>query len=202
YERESQKVFLQQVGPGAIVFDVGANVGFFTLLASRLAGPGGHVYAFEPVPLNLEFLRRHLQLNKSGNVTVLPLAASSTRGTAHFALAGSPSMGSLSADGELTVRTETLDALIAAGTARPPTFMKIDVEGAEYDVLTGAAETLRQYEPAIFLSTHGYLQHERCWALLEGSGYAPELLRDGVADGNYLVLATPKRKAATSTSLS
>lgn len=131
-------------------------------------------------------------MNHAGNVTILPIAVSSRHGEVRFGTAKSPSMGSISDSGDLTVRTEAVDALLADGTLRPPTFMKIDVEGAEYEVLTGSADTLRRYAPTIFLSTHGFVQQEKCWDLLSQSGYQLKLLRDGTADGNYLVLAIRK----------
>lgn len=53
YERHVQRLFCERIHPGDVVLDIGANVGFFTLLASKLAGPDGHVHAFEPVPRNL-----------------------------------------------------------------------------------------------------------------------------------------------------
>src|SRR5216684_2115948 len=63
YERHVQRLFRQRLRPGAVALDVGANVGFFTLLASKLVGSAGHVYAFEPLPRNLYYLERHVRLN-------------------------------------------------------------------------------------------------------------------------------------------
>ena len=70
--------------PFPIAFDVGANVGFFTLLASKLAGAGGHVYAFEPLPRNLYYLERHVRLNERTNIAVEALAITATSGEAQF----------------------------------------------------------------------------------------------------------------------
>lgn len=186
YERESQRVFLDHVKPADVVFDIGANVGFFTLLAAKLAK---QVYAFEPLPRNVDYLRRHLEMNKVRNAKILPLAVAASTGTARFAVAESPAMGALGRGGDLEVETDTLDRLVAQGRVQRPDFMKIDVEGSEHDVLSGAANVLRQAKPIIFLSAHGWQQHERCSSLLADAGYRLELLRDGAADGNYLMLA-------------
>ncbi|HEX7155022.1 MAG TPA: FkbM family methyltransferase [Thermoanaerobaculia bacterium] len=186
YERDAQQTFAAHIKPGDVVYDIGANVGFFTLLAARLAGDGGHVYAFEPLPRNLTFLRRHLTLNRLTNVTVLPLAVAAAPGVARFQEGSNPSMGGLAPEGTLEVETSSLDAL----DLRPPRFMKIDVEGAESEVLAGALRTLRTHRPVIHLSTHGWQQHEHCLAVLRGEGYRIELERDGTEDGNYVVLAT------------
>src|SRR5437764_415668 len=73
YERQVQQLFRERLHPGDTVFDIGANVGFFTLLASKLV-EGGHVYAFEPLPRNLYYLERHIRLNDVTNVSVEALA--------------------------------------------------------------------------------------------------------------------------------
>ena len=87
YERELQEVFTAHVRPGDVVFDVGANVGFYSLLAARLVGPKGRVVAFEPAARNVALLEQHLRLNRVTNVIViaarslkLPGAASWPRG--------------------------------------------------------------------------------------------------------------------------
>ena len=187
YERETQRVFEQSVRSGAVVYDVGANAGFFTLLASKLAGPAGKVYAFEPLPRNLAVLREHVRLNGVTNVEVLPLAISDRAGTARFAAADDPAMGGLSERGVLEVETASLDTL--RGTLEPPSFIKMDIEGAEHVALTGAMEVLRAAKPVVLLSAHGYVQHDLCTALLRDLGYTITTLVDGAADGNYVILA-------------
>ena len=189
YERLTQRVFVEHVRPGAVVYDVGANAGFFTLLASKLAGPSGAVYAFEPMERNLGFIREHVRLNGVTNVHVLPVAVSDRDGVVRFAAAANPAMGGLSAGGGIEVQSTTLDAV--ARTIPPPSFVKMDIEGAEHAALSGAAEVLRAARPVILLSEHGWEQHERCGALLESLGYDLKLLVDGTRDGNYVVLATP-----------
>src|SRR5688572_3303361 len=189
YERLTQRVFVEHVRPGVVVYDVGANAGFFTLLASKLAGPSGAVYAFEPMERNLRFLREHVQLNGVTNVHVLPVAVSDRNGVVRFAAAANPAMGGLSAEGGIEVQSTTLDAV--ARTIPPPSFVKMDIEGAEHAALSGAAEVLRGARPVILLSEHGWEQHERCGALLKSLGYDVDVLVDGTRDGNYVVLATP-----------
>jgi FkbM family methyltransferase len=190
YERHMQRLFREHIRPGATVFDVGANAGFFTLLASKLAGDSGRVHAFEPLPRNLEFLERHIRLNEIANVQVEALAIAATSGEAHFRVAQHASMGGLSEEGDLRVVTASLDDLIATGRATRPDFIKMDIEGAESDALRGAKELLAGGPLTIALSTHGWQQHETCWAILGDAGFNLDLLRDGTADGDYLILAT------------
>jgi FkbM family methyltransferase len=195
YEREVQRLFQQSLRPGDVCFDVGANVGFYTLLASRLVGERGTVVAFEPLPRNLGYLRRHLEANRIRNVRLLPVAVSDRGGTAHFAEGNGPAMGSLAESGGLEVQTVTLDQLVASGELPAPSFVKIDVEGAEDAVLTGAAGLLRAHHPTILLSTHGYRHHQTCWSRLKEFGYVLSLLRDGTADGNYVLVAEARQQS-------
>jgi len=190
YERQVQQLFQEHLRPGAVVLDVGANAGFFTLVASRLVGAAGRVHAFEPLPRNLYYLERHVQLNDRTNVTVEALAIAATSGEAHFRTASHASMGGLRDDGNLHVVTASLDDLLAAGRIPAPDFIKMDIEGAEGDALRGAARLLAGSPLTIVLSTHGYEQHEICWGILKGAGFQLELLRDGTVDGDYLILAT------------
>jgi FkbM family methyltransferase len=190
YESHVQGLFCERVKPGDIVFDVGANVGFFTLLASKLVGPNGHVYAFEPLPRNLHYLERHLRLNGITNVTIQPLAIAAATGSARFRSGQHASMGQLTDAGDLEVATASLDDLIANGTVPRPAFIKMDIEGAESDALRGAPAFLGATGLTIVLSTHGHVQQERCWSALEQAQFHLELLRDGTADGDYLILAT------------
>jgi len=189
YERHMQRLFRERIRPGATVFDVGANVGFFTLLASKLVGDSGRVHAFEPLPRNLEFLERHIRLNELANVHVGALAIAATSGEAHFRIAPHASMGGLAEGGDLRVVTASLDDLIASGRAARPDFIKMDIEGAESDALRGAATLLASGPLTIALSTHGWQQHETCWTTLTEAGFNVELLKDGAGDGDYLILA-------------
>lgn len=187
YERDVQRLFGERIRPGSVVWDVGANAGFFTLLAAKLAGPSGSVYAFEPLPRNLDHLRRHLALNDVRNVHVVPLAVSDRAGTARFAIGESPAMGGLATHGDFEVQTTTLDEMSA--TIPAPAFIKMDIEGGEHAALRGAASLLRDAAPVILLSTHGYEQHELCTTLLRAAGYQLEMLVGDEAEGNYVVLA-------------
>jgi FkbM family methyltransferase len=189
YEREQTRLFEQLLRPGGVVLDVGANVGYYTLLASVLVGDGGAVHAFEPEPRNAEFLRRHLRINRRRNVTVQQAAVSDRAGTARFAFGSGTGTGHLGETGELEVRTLRLDDYCAEH-ALAPAALKIDVEGAEMSVLQGARETLARHRPAIFLSTHGAEVHAACLAFLRDLGYQPRPILGGDVESTTEVLAT------------
>jgi FkbM family methyltransferase len=190
YERDLQQAMAATIRPGDVVYDIGATVGFFTLLAATLTGPRGCVVAIEPLPRNVELLERHLALNGIGHVRVVAAAVSNEPGTARFAQDESPSMGHLSPHGSRSVPLVTIDGLVAEG--RPaPHVIKMDIEGAEALALAGATQTLRVHRPVLFLSTHGFAAHEACCSALRGMGYRLALRRDGAADGQYEVVASP-----------
>jgi FkbM family methyltransferase len=176
YEVENQAILLEHVRPGDVVFDVGANVGFFTLLASRLVGPTGTVAAFEPFPAALHYLRRHLELNGVENVTVVDSAISDTPGTAHFRAHAVMTMGRIAEGGELSVDVVRLDDLCADGRVPMPDLIKIDVEGEELRVLRGATTLIRYRRPTILLATHGAATHRACCRFLVQRGYRLEEL--------------------------
>lgn len=190
YERDAQRTFAERIRPGDVVYDVGANAGFFTLLASKLAGPSGAVYAFEPLLRNLELLKKHVQLNDAQNVHIVPLAVSDRAGRARFATADSAAMGGLSERGGIEVETTTLDSF--RDTTPPPAFIKMDIEGAEHDALSGARSLLRETGPDILLSMHGFVQQQRCTALLREEGYELEVITADEAEGNFVVLAAKR----------
>ena len=164
YEHEKQLRLQAAVRPGHVFYDVGANVGFYSLLGSVLTGASGKVYSFEPVESNLCFLREHLNLNHVSNCTILQAAVSSSDGYAEFEAGPSPQMGRLAhaKDNTMTVRTIAIDSLVARAELPPPDVIKCDIEGGEYDALIGARQTLERFHPTVFLATHGPEVHEAC----------------------------------------
>lgn len=173
YEVDNLAAFGAAIAPGDSVYDVGANVGLYTLLASLKTGPSGRVYAFEPVARNLHYLRRHVALNQLQNCCIVEAAVSNTEGTQRFsAAAREHCMGHLSPEGELEVSSITLDGCICGEKdLRPPNVIKIDVEGAELLVLQGASRALTEYHPCLFVEVHGGQRHVDCREFLAAKGY-------------------------------
>ncbi|MBN1439739.1 MAG: FkbM family methyltransferase [Anaerolineales bacterium] len=171
YEMGKSARFADAVPAGGTVFDLGANVGYYTLIASLRAGEQGRVFAFEPLPRNLEFLRRHLALNQAGNVTVVGAAVSDRGGTVRFAEDASTSRGRIGPEGGFEVCAVALDEWIESGRLPVPDLLKIDIEGAEFLALQGMEKTLSQSHPPIFLSTHSGKIHKACLDFLAALGY-------------------------------
>lgn len=157
YEADVADVFLRAVRDGDTVFDVGANVGFFTLLGAFLAGPTGRVVSFEPAAENLRRLAANIALNDVANITVVEQPVSDGIEDTAFHLnsdnAGGHSLwapGNFPANAKsreaprsIAMRTTTIDAEVARLNLAPPRVIKIDTEGAEHKVLAGAAGLLQ-----------------------------------------------------------
>jgi len=187
YEYEKQRQFQKAIKPGNVVYDVGANAGFYSLLASVLVGEQGHIYAFEPLPGNVRNLRKHLEINRVRNATVIEAAVSVSDGEASFDPSADRTTAHLSTAGGIRVRTVALDTLASRNEIRPPHLMKIDIEGAEHDCLLGCARTIRAHRPVIFLATHGQEIHDACLHLL--------------AEWKYVVASMDERPAGQSDEL-
>jgi FkbM family methyltransferase len=191
FERRTQVVLQKLVKRDGVVFDIGANVGFFTLLASCLVGPRGKVVAFEPVPRNVGMLRRHLELNGIENVEVRPVAVSDITGVGRMKTWYSDLEWKLAPEGDIEVEIVALDDLWSTGTLPRPDLVKMDIEGAEAAALTGARRLLAEAKPVFVLSAHGKEQDERCRLLLGEAGYVFDSIRDGRRDGGYEFVGSP-----------
>jgi FkbM family methyltransferase len=190
YETSRQRAFARFVSPGSVVYDCGAQAGFFTLLAARL---GAKVVAIEPLPRNLAYLRRHLALNGyEDRVTVIDAALlESGVQTAYLEPVASPASTQVALAG-LPVRAISLDTLVSDVPA--PTLIKMDIEGAEDRALMGATMILTTIRPVLLLSTHGEAVRERVHALLRQHRYriTPE---DPTGRCRHEVIATPEEPA-------
>lgn len=139
--------------PGDTCYDVGANVGVYALWATGLVGPAGQVHAFEPVPATMAVLRALVARNGLNQVVLVPCAVGATAGETGLRLyPGASDRAHAVADprhaDHVAPRT-TLDAY--AARHRPPDLVKIDVEGAETDVLRGAGDLLDRCAPALLV---------------------------------------------------
>ena len=193
YEAAKQRTIMELVRPGMVCWDVGANVGFYTLLLAELVGACGRVFAFEPVPRNVELLQRHVEMNGYQNVRILHCALGDFDGEIGFDPGPNTSMGHIAARGPLMVPCSRAGTLLAAGEVEAPDVIKIDVEGAEADVLRGARRTMERH-PVIFLATHGENVHRACVDLLTASGYVVRALDGGPLEGTDEVVAVAAEK--------
>ena len=143
------RLFRELLRPGMVVVDVGANIGYFSLLASTLVGPEGRVHAFEPDPVNCALLRKNVRLNHATNIQVVQSALSDNEDPVTLFVdtnnKGDHRIWEPSGESRkrVDVSSTTLDAYLSK-TVTIPSFIKIDVQGAEGKVLAGMKQTLRQ----------------------------------------------------------
>lgn len=202
-----QLALADHLSPGDVFYDVGANVGFFAVLAARLVGVNGLVVAVEPVPRTAARARRNSGLNGFTNVRVLERAACDSNGTGQLVLArhiGGAALETVAppidATSTIAVALTTIDAVLADPGILPPTVVKIDVEGAELAVLKGMTETIARHRPTIICEIDDgdadeYASKRRsCVEYLESSGYHVIQLPDSYPESSWFVghiLATP-----------
>ena len=160
YELPLQKALSKYLKEGDVVYDIGANVGFFTIISAKLVGDSGSVYAFEPDPDNIKNLEHNIQLNSFAQVTVLERAVSRSTKTGELLLAGHSGSRTLSTTAKsksqkyqscpkIPVQLVAIDDLVAQQIIAPPAVVKIDVEGSELDVLQGMSQTIKKFKPII-----------------------------------------------------
>jgi FkbM family methyltransferase len=174
-----QDVFAEHVPSGGVVWDIGANIGFYSLIAARLVGDG-QVVAFEPLPANLAAITKNAALNGITNVTCSGVALGDSEGTADLQIhsrqtwakldtsADTAFQQELQATGSIRVEVSTIDAQLRQHPV--PGLVKIDIEGAEVAALRGASRLLAEHRPTIICELHG--TNEAVCDLLESHGYA------------------------------
>ena len=177
--------FIGWLQADTVFYDLGGNIGFYALLANRYITTG-KIYSFEPMPASRMIFEKHLAINRAQiqyhNIRLLPLVISDREKELAFSnetwqmegntyITTSPNFKK--ATHTISVKCHSIDELVRLGYD-PPDVMKIDVEGAEYDVLQGSVDTLKRYRPRILLATHEcHLPgvRENCVRFLESLGY-------------------------------
>lgn len=189
YEREFTSNFLAQASRCNVIYDIGANFGYFSLLASK--NPKANIYCFEPVPDLQKELIGVISANQlTDRVNTFTFAASNINGDVLFVTPDSDETGLLAPalKGQRTDETKdimvpcrTIDDWLISEAAEPPELIKIDVEGAEGMVLEGAAETIRRYRPLLMVEVHGSSCAEAVWKFATDLEYKLDLLFSGTA---------------------
>ncbi|MCX6845863.1 MAG: FkbM family methyltransferase, partial [Verrucomicrobia bacterium] len=169
YEAE-MKWFLQQMQPGQTFLDVGANIGIYTLHASRRLGPGGKVHAFEPTSETNVILTHNIAMNHLVNVECHQVALAEHSGILYLVAGDRPASNSTAESAEqahsgVSIPATTLDEFCAQQAVPAIDFIKVDIEGGELAFFKGGREALLKHKPVIlFESMHtGPSFPEREW---------------------------------------
>lgn len=179
FEDAELRYLTQMVQPGDTVFDIGANIGLFSVVLGRAVGAQGHVVAAEPVPANALRAKENVSLNGLTNVQFVNAAIGATAGTIRLNLADDlayPSVGEVAESRgigtSIEVPLRTLDDLWLEVGSPPVSFVKIDVEGAELDVLRGAAQMLRTTHPVLLIEANDSVALASLREMLDPIGYS------------------------------
>lgn len=168
-----------------IVFDIGANIGFFTLDAAGKAKKG-QVYAFEPIETLCERIKKSCSTNKLDNVTIVPYAAGSKTGALTFHLDATQLLtggsSELSTGKKLLVQQTSIDEYVQTNEIPHVDFIKMDIEGMEPEALRGARQTLKKHKPRLAICTYHHPDH-------------PKLLEDIIIEANpsYIITHGPSK---------
>jgi FkbM family methyltransferase len=186
---------------GGTLIDIGAHIGYVTMIGAGITGQAGTVIAVEPVPSNVVAIRRNATLNEFDHVQVIEAAASHSSGQEELITTSDTIWTRLASVGEhpgererTRVRTVAVDDLVDSGDLALPDVVKIDVEGAEMDVLDGMRRTLAARRTTVICEMHG--KNEQFVAAMDELGYRVTNL-DGpdpitTAAGNDHALAQPR----------
>jgi FkbM family methyltransferase len=200
YEPQLQQALADFAGPGMTVFDIGANIGYVSLLMAAAVGESGQVYAFEALPENVERLTEHVRLNGlEGTIAVTHTAVTDSVRPVRFRPGPSHATGR-AAGGEdddpedcIDVPGISIDHFVTELGNPPPDLVKIDIEGGEALALPGMVRTLNLTRPVVFLELHGETAGAAVLDTLHGAGYKIHAM--GPAYPPVENPGTPDRKA-------
>lgn len=179
HEAWVQDLLKKRLKPGECFYDVGAHIGFLSLIAARLVGPTGLVTAFEPDVANLAILRANCGRNEIFHLNIIAAAVWDSSGELAFARgdkASSRMEGRVIDQKDdksdvVNVTAISLDDFVLKDSRRPPHFLKIDVEGGESRVLLGATQVLKQCRPLLLCEVHDLTRVEELQRFLFRLGY-------------------------------
>jgi len=158
WEPEVTGAFRSLLKPGDTVYDIGGDAGYYTLLFSKAAGPTGRVVVFEPIPKALERIAENLELNGAGNVTLINTALGSKAGSFVLEKPFEDSRINLARtnarESDITVTVERFDTLAQSQSIPVPSLVKMDVEGAELEVLQGMEDLVKNHHPSFVIELH------------------------------------------------
>jgi len=161
-EREQLEYFIKQIRDADVVWDVGAFIGMFSMFASQAVGANGQVFTFEPEASTAELVKKNCAYNNISNITLIEAALGEEDGEAMIysseedqnAISSLKPGENLKKQG-IPIQIRTGESLVRQHEAEPPTVVKMDVEGAEYQALKGMREVLERPECRfLFLELH------------------------------------------------
>jgi FkbM family methyltransferase len=197
YEPELQAALRDFLKPGQVIYDVGANIGYVTMMLAHHTGPAGKVFAFEALPANVERIQKNVALNGLENVSVVSAAVLDKAGDVTFYVHESVGMGKAAGSAgrreeqykaEITVAGLALDEFVFQRGNPAPEVVKMDIEGGEVLAIPGMKKILETYHPLMLLELHGEESEKVAWEVLTAGGYTLHEMAEG-----YPVIETPEK---------
>jgi len=211
YEPELQAAIQDWVKPGMVVYDIGANIGYITLMMAQATGQTGHVFAFEALPANEKRLIENIALNDyQDRITVLNYAVIDTPRKIRFWIGPSDDMGKVEGSAgreeiayqdSILVDGISLDWFIHGLKNPDPHLIKIDIEGGEVLAVHGMKRILTETRPIVLVELHGPQAGQITWEVLNNCGYEIRRMEKGYPkvpsfnelDWKSYLIALPKK---------
>jgi FkbM family methyltransferase len=190
YEPDLQTAARQLIKPGMVVYDVGANIGYISLMAARLVETNGKVFAFEALPANIARLNENVSLNDlQGRVQVVHAAVVGKEGEVNFFTHTSGAMGKAQGSAgrdehysqTIKVQGISLDDFVYTRGNPVPAVIKMDIEGGEGMALAGMTRLLKDGRSLLLIELHGEEATRQVWDILIASGYTLRPMRKGAS---------------------
>lgn len=181
YEPELQTALADFLHPRQVIYDVGANIGYVTMMLAHYTGAEGKVFAFEALPINVGRIRKNMELNKLKNVCVISGAVLDKAGDVTFYVHESVGMGKAAGSAgrkdeqykaKITVPGFSLDEFVYQQGQPAPDVVKMDIEGGEVLALPGMNRILAEHHPLMLLELHGPESEKVAWETLKKAGYS------------------------------
>jgi len=167
---------MEKIKKGMTCLDCGGNIGYYATMESNLVGKEGRVIAIEPSPVNLNYLKKNLELQNQGNYEVYNLACGEKDGEITFVVHKISNMCRVVREGEteseekkfIKIPVQKLDTFLADKKLERLDLLRMDIEGSELRLFEGAKETIKKFKPMIQMELHpGHLGPENTKKLLE-----------------------------------
>ena len=211
YESDLGAAARKLIQPGDVVYDVGANVGYVSLLSARLSGITGKIFAFEALPVNVDRLRKNISINAFESRIIVTHAAvidtvQPVTFLTHPSGAMGKALGSAGRDelynGRITVPGLALDTFVYGENHPAPDVIKIDIEGGEGSALAGMPRLLAEKRPILLIELHGEKAARQVWKYLRQHNYSVHQMRRGYPkvthisslDWKAYIIAVPEQK--------
>ena len=164
HEPINTKLFSRELKKGMVCLDIGSNIGYYALLESKIVGEKGKVIAIEPSPINFKYLEKNCKLQKYSNILTYNFAAAETDGFVNFLINEKSNWSKVVGDNLpndegtiIKVTTKQIDSFISEIKINNIDFLRMDVEGYEFNIYQGARKVIRKFKPSLLIEIHKHL---------------------------------------------